>query len=196
MELFIILTVVAILALLLFFKIFQKRKQEELLMLLQSQKYDEFDSVANDKFTRFLFPRFNLEYLKLNALIIQGKEKEVDKTFNTIFEIKMTNPQKQDIYMKAFNYYVGMENSAKSKEMLDIINTFDNEEMKTEANTIYDIFVLKRSNHLEEMLQLIEEQDESVKGITEYLISVQYENEGNKKLADKYQKLSKEHLNK
>lgn len=195
MTIAIIIIIILVLAAFLLFRIIKVRRQEELLLLLHQQKYDAFDQLVNDKFTRSIFPRFNLEYLKLNSLIIQSKEKEIDKSFKTIFELKMTAAQKQDIYMKAFNYYVGMENPTKSKEMLDVINSFENEEMQREANTIYDIFILKRSNHLEQMLEDIKNQDDSVKGITEYLISVQYENLGDKKQATKYLELSKKHLN-
>lgn len=195
MTIVIIVIIIVVLAAFLLFRIIKVRRQEELLILLHQQDYDGFDQLVNDKFTRALFPRFNLEYLKLNSLIIQAKSKEIDKSFKTIFELKMTVPQKQDIYMKAFNYYVGMENKAKSKEMLDVINSFNNEEMKEEANVIYDIFILKRSNHLDRMLEEIKDQDDAVKGITEYLISVQYENIGDKKQASKYLDLSKKHLN-
>ncbi|MDF9825879.1 hypothetical protein M2475_002260 [Breznakia sp. PF5-3] len=194
MELILILTVITVGGFSLFTYIFKKLRFKKILTLLQQQQYDEFDKIVDSWSSRYLFPHFNIEYLKLNSYILRGDESKIDKSFDTLFTIKMTMPQKQDVYMKAFNYYVGLENKHKTKELIEVIEGFDNEEMKKEARTIYDVFILKRSNYIEEMEANLKDQDDAEKGITEYLLSVQYENKGNRKKAEEYLELSKSHL--
>lgn len=194
MELAIILAVITVGGFSLCIYIFKKMRFQKLLILLQTQQFEQFDKLVNSGSSKYLFPRFNLEYIKLNAYILRADEKKIDESFDTLFSIKMTNPQKQDVYMKAFNYYVGMENKQKTKQLIEVIEAFDNEAMKKEARTIYDIFILKKGNYIEEMEVQLAEQDDAARGITEYLLSVQYENINNKKKAAEYLKRSKEHL--
>ncbi|MFV0254999.1 MAG: hypothetical protein ACK5G7_02590 [Erysipelotrichaceae bacterium] len=191
----IVLTIIGILVLYCFYHFTKKKQLNKMVSALKNTDFDSFFETANAKITRYVFPKFNLEYLKLNALILKQDTKAIEKAFNEMFKLKMTPPQKEDIYMKAFNYYVGLENKRKTKELITTIETFDNEEMKKEARTIYDIFILKKANYIEEMEQELANDDLASKGINEYLLSVQYRNIKDEKKAKHYEKLSKKHLN-
>lgn len=171
------------------------RKQNKLVSSLQNGNYDEFFNTVDSFGTRFLIPRYNLEYLKLNAYILQGKEKEIEKQFDDLLAARKNKAQKEDITMKAFNYYVGLENKEKCTELINEIKTFTNERMVQEATIIYDIFILKLGNHIEEIQEMMEGLEDAQKGVNEYLLSVQYTNIGDKENAKKYEKLSKKHLN-
>jgi len=195
MEFAVILTIAAIVVFSLGTYILKKFRFKKLLILLQSQQFDQFDELVDKFSTRYLFPRFNLEYLKMNSNILRIDEKKIDESFTTLFSMKMSKAQKEDVYMKAFNYYVGIEDANKTKEIIAVIEEFDNAAMKKEARTIYDIFILKRSNYIEEMEAALDEQDNDEKGINEYLLSVQYKNKGDKKKSKEYLELSKKHLN-
>ncbi|MFV0379866.1 MAG: hypothetical protein ACK5KQ_03470 [Anaerorhabdus sp.] len=191
----IILSVIGILVLLTFYRISKKTQERKMLQAIYSTDFDTFFKVADSKFTRYVFPKFNLEYLKLNVHILKNDEPSIDESFEKMFKFKMNTPQKEDIYMKAFNYYVGMEKKEKTTQLIEVIETFDNEELKNEARIIYDIFVLKKSNYIDDMIEALPKQDINTKGVNEYLISVQYKNLNDNKNAKKYEALSKKHLN-
>lgn len=195
MEFAVIITIVAIVVFSLGTYLLKKFRFKKLVILLQSQQFEEFDKLVDKFTTRYLFPRFNLEYMKLNSYILRVDEKKIEETFDTLFTLRMSKAQKEDVYMKAFNYYVSIESASKTKEIIEVIEEFDNEAMRKEARTIYDIFILKRSNYIEDMEAALADQDDDEKGINEYLLSVQYKNKGDKKKSKEYLELSKKHLN-
>lgn len=195
MTLAIIIAAAAVVGFSLFTYVYKKIRFKNFMTMLQTQNYEAFDKLIQKGSSKYLFPRYNLEYLKLNSYILRGDDKKIDECFDSILNIGMSKKQKQDIYMKAFNYYVGMENATKTKKIIAVIEDFDNEQMKKEARTVYDIFILKRGTYIPEMEALLAEQDDAAKGITEYLLSVQYGNLNNKKKANEYLELSKKHLN-
>ncbi|MDD3049433.1 MAG: hypothetical protein PHQ89_05665 [Bacilli bacterium] len=175
-------------------QVMKVRKQNKMITDIQGGKFDDFFVTVDSFLTKLLIPRYNLEYLKLNAYILQGKEKEIEGQFDGLLNARKNKAQKEDITMKAFNYYVGVENKEKCTELIEEIKTFTNERMVQEATIMYDIFVLKLGNHIDEILEMMEGKSNAEKGINEYLLSVQYENIGDKENAKKYEKLSKKHL--
>lgn len=171
------------------------RKQNKMITCIQNGDYDGFFKTADSFIVKFLFPRYNLEYLKLNAYILQGKEESIEAQFDSLLAARKSKAQKEDITMKAFNYYVGVENKEKCTELMEVIKTFTNERMVQEATIMYDVFILKQGNHIKEIEEMMEGLGDAEKGINEYLLSVQYANIGDKENAKKYEKLSKKHLN-
>lgn len=194
MELPFIITGIIIAGLAITIYILKKARFQKMLLALQTQNFDDFFELTNKTSSKYLFPRFNLEYLKLNAYILKGDSKKIAESFDFIFTMRMSQKQKDDVYMKAFNYYVSLEDKKKTKELIEIIETFKNEALKREARTIYDIFILKKANYVEAMENDLPNMDNAQKGITEYLLSVQYTNINNKKKAEEYLELSKKHL--
>lgn len=171
----------------------KKNRMNKLIALMQSGNKEEFMKVANSKTTAFLFPRFNIEYLKLSYYILEGNKRKVNETFDFLLSMKLPKKQKQDVTMRAFNYYVDLNDKDRTKKLLETINTFDNAKMKQEATMVYDIFIMKRGNHIEEVLEQMEYTPEEAQGVNEYLLYVQYKNIGDKENEKKYEKLYKEH---
>lgn len=176
-------------------KVLKTKKQNELITKIQLGEFEGFHKVADSFLVKLLFPRYNIEYLKLNAYILDGNESKITEQFDHLMSARKNKAQSEDITMKAFNYYVGVEDKVKCKELIETINTFTNERMVQEANIMYDVFILKQGNHIDEMLESLETLNDAQKGVNEYLLSVQYENIGDKENAKKYEKLSKKHLN-
>lgn len=169
----------------------KKKRYANLIQLLQAGNFDEFMKMVDGRFTRFLFPGYNLEYLKLNALIIEGNKRKINDQFDKMFKFRLTKKQDEDLSMKGFNYYLGMEDKHRTKELLERILKFNNERMKEEVQMMYDIFMAKSFSYIETMEEQLSEQNEEQRSITEYLLSVQYENAGNKEKAKEYEELYK-----
>lgn len=176
-------------------KVLKTKKQNELITKIQLGDFEGFHKVANSFLIKMLFPRYNIEYLKLNAFILEGDESKITGQFDHLMSARKNKAQTEDITMKAFNYYVGIEDKVKCKQLIETINTFTNERMVQEANIMYDVFILKKGNHIDEMLASLDALTDAQKGVNEYLLSVQYNNIGDKENAKKYEKLSKKHLN-
>ncbi|MFV0382017.1 MAG: hypothetical protein ACK5KR_07355 [Breznakia sp.] len=177
-----------------FIEVSKRMRLKKIIHLLQSRQFEEFFELCDAKFTKFLFPIYNIEYMKLNAYILQENLKNIEAQFKKLLAFRMNKKQKEDMYMKAFNYYVGNEDAKNAKKMLTLIKKLDNDQIKHEASVMYDIFILKNDAHLQSMLADLKDLPDAVKGVSEYLISVQYANIKDKKNADKYLKLSKKHM--
>lgn len=190
----IILAAIAVFGFSAFILIYKRFRFNKLILLLQQQQFKQFDELINKKSSTFLFPYFNSEYLKLNSYLIRGDQKQIEKSFDNLFKTNLSKKQKEDIYMKAFNYYVGMENKQKVKQIVAVIDTLNNETMQKEVHTIYDIFILKKANYIEVMEASFDELDDNSKGITAYLLSVQYSNIKDTKKEKEYRELSKKFL--
>lgn len=161
---------------------------------LEQGNYDEFHKKIDSKFYRFLFPKSAILDLKLNAALVQQKKKEATQLLEQICSMKLTPSQKENYYMKAFNFYVGLEDAKNSKKYLGMINELPNERMKFEANRVYNIFILKNDKELNDLLEELENMEDNEKGVNEYLISVIYKNKKDRENQKKYADLSRQHF--
>lgn len=177
-------------------QILKRTQFKKLLTYLQTGDFKTFEAKIDTPLMKYLYPQFNRDYLRLNAYVLQGDEKKIEAGLQRLLSYKMSKKQKEDVYMKAFNYYVGVEKPGKAKEALDLVKTLDHPAMEAEAQRIYDIFMMKKSNYIDEMLEQFEMQDSTAKGVTAYLLSVQYENKGDKANAKKYADISKDLMGK
>ena len=192
----IVIAIILTIVMFLVSKSLRNKKQNLMITYLQTGKFEQFETLCESFLVKMLFPRYNIEYLKLNAYILEGDEQKTKEQFDSLLSVKKSKVQTEDITMKAFNYYVGLEDKEKCTELLESIKTFTNERMVQEATIMYDIFILKQGNHIEEVLKMMEGMPEAQRGVNEYLLSVQYANIGDEENAKKYEKLSKKHLSK
>ncbi len=186
----IVLTIVIAVIMFILKKVYFKK----IITCLGTGEYEEFYELVNKRIVKALFARFNLEYFKLNAIVIEGNKRKINDQFDMLLDMKITKAQREEVTMKAFNYYVGMENRSRCKKLLDSISTFNNVRMLEEATITYDVFVQKKSNHIDELLERMESMPEPNRAIYEYLVSVQYANKGDEEKAKEYEELSKKHM--
>ncbi|MDH6366501.1 MULTISPECIES: hypothetical protein [unclassified Breznakia] len=189
---FIIIAIVVVALSTIIIQVLKRKQFKKMLTLLQAGDFKSFEELVDAPLSRYLYPQFNLDYLRLNAYVIQNDEKKIEATLQKLLSYKISRKQKEDLYMKTFNYYVGVEKPGKAKEALDLVKTLDHPAMEAEAQRIYDIFMMKKSNYIDEMLEQYEMQDSTAKGVTAYLLSVQYDNKGEKINAKKYADISKD----
>lgn len=195
MIIFLVIVAVVLLVVFVGSRVMRKKVMMKMITAAQNQNFEEMEAIANKTSTRMLIPPFNLEYLKLNALILEGNKRKINDQFDLLLKnMRKNKAQTEDVTMKAFNYYVGMEDKHRTKELLAQIDTFTNVRMKEEAHIMYDIFVMKQCNYIEKMEAELEGMNDAQKAINEYLLSVQYTNKGDKEKAKEYEELSRKHM--
>lgn len=193
MEGIIIVVILAILSIVGTY-ILRKIKSNKMVECIKKGDIKAFEKESNSLLTKCLFSAFNVLYLRLNAYVLAGNEKKINETFALLLKMRKNKSQTEDVTMKAFNYYIGVEDKKRCKELLDKINTFNNVRMKEEAEMMYNIFILKNDKYVAEMEESLDGLPDARKAITEYLLSVQYANRGDKKKAKEYEGLSKIHM--
>ncbi len=172
----------------------KKKIYVELITLIEDGDSLEFESKINDKMTRLLFNPFQLDYLRLNEAIISTDSKKIEEALSIFDKRRLNDKQKEDIYMKGFNYYISIENKQGAKKYLDLINELPNEQMKKETNIIYDTYIMKGHHYLDEIIEETEELEDTYKGVNEFLISKMYENKNDEKMAKEYYRRAEKHM--
>lgn len=166
-------------------------KQKQFMYLLQNNEFDTLYKKIDSFYTKSIFPEYNREYVRLNALIMQDRKEEIDATFDKLIPMAKDKNAKIDILDKAFEYYVYDENQEKCDQIIKEIEKLDDEKMLKYANMIYDIMILKKSNHIKELEKDFDKQPVMQRAINAYLLSVQYKNKGNEEKAQYYENVSK-----
>lgn len=194
MNITLIIAIILAIVIVVSFQMMKKHEYQKLLNMLQYKDLGPLESECETAKVKILFDKYSIDYLKLNAYVIHGDEKKIDQQFTRMFKLKLTEKRNEDLTMKAFNYYVGIENKQKAKECLDRINALKNKQMQAESERVYNIFMDKGYKYLEEMESGLKDFPESKRGVNEYLVSVMYENKGDKQKASEYKKLSEKHM--
>ncbi|MFR9117359.1 MAG: hypothetical protein ACLVJX_00175 [Merdibacter sp.] len=174
-------------------KVLKERRMQRLVACIRQKDTERFLNLAQSRFTRFLFPPYNIEYLKLNAYLMEEDTEKIDAQFDKMLQFHLSKEQDQDLTMKAFNYYLGAENRKKTRELLTRIKGFEEKELTKEAQKLYDILIEKSSSYIADMEKQLADADEENKVFLEFLLYMQYKNANNTKKADIYRSLYQQH---
>ena len=121
--------------------LFNKHKKKvvnKLLNLVVATKFDEFyEYIASDEVLEVI-ETYNINFLKLNIAQITENSKDFDSILAEFDNIKVTQKQKVELYLKAFSYYADIENKIKSRKYKNLIlETSQDETQKTFVNRLY-----------------------------------------------------------
>ena len=172
----------------------KKKIYNDLVESLQKQDYKTFDELIKSSKVKFFFPPFNIDYIKLNRYILAEDRNNTDKMFETLVKHRLNKKQKQEVYMKGFNYYISLDIKPKAKEFYDLVKTLDNAQIQRETDRLYDTYVLNGYKYLDEMLDELDEVEETYRGPNEYLISLMYKNKGDEEKSKEYIALAEKHM--
>lgn len=174
--------------------VYKRRYYNQLIQAISTKDYKEFERLSKKKTVRFLVPRYNMEYLKLNIVLEKGSVTEIKEQFEHVVNSSTNVRQKADILMNAFDYYVSKEDKEMAREYGKQVTELNNEELSNYVKRLYDIKINKSAKLLDEMLE--ELNSGNVRNIwqKELLISHAYELKGEKELKEKYEQLSKQHF--
>ncbi len=146
-------------------------------LLLRSDKYDEALDLLETPGSKWLFPPYNREYMKLNAYLMNDDEKSAAKQFDLLFSMRPSKKQRADLVVKAYRYYMEHERYKDAKPLLEEIEKTADKSVADESRLMWDIFAESDYSHIDEM----EVQYEKAKSAQErmrlaLLIATQYEN--------------------
>ena len=176
-------------------KVIRNRKLHQMVLLLNAKKFKEFDRLLESKLVKLIFDPFNIDYIRLNGYLYKQNKKEIDKAFSSFDHVRLTAKQKDDIDLKAFNYYLSENDIPKIEKYYHNIIHSESNKMKKEVKRLYDIYVNKGSKYLDELMAETNTLRGKYKASNELLISAIYANLGNKNKEKEYRNLAETHLN-
>lgn len=172
-------------------QLLRNSRQKQFMYLLQNGKFDELYKKIDSFYTKLIFPEYNRDYVRLNALIMQDRKKDIDLTFEKLILMAKDKKAKIDILNKAFEYYVYEEDKRHCEKIMEEIKKFEDDQWIKLSKMKYDILILKKSNHIEELEKDFDDQPVVQKINNAYLLSEQYRNLGNEEKFKYYLDISK-----
>ena len=169
-------------------------KLNQMIILLQNHRFSEFDQMMEKKIIKIVFNPFNIDFIKLNSYLIRDDSKRIDDAFANFDSVRLSSKQRDEIDLKAFNYYLFIDEKKAKKYYQNIENSKTNK-MKKDVERLYDIYILKSSRYLQTLLDETEKLEDKYKSANELLISEIYKNLGDTDKHKMYKELAERHLN-
>ncbi|WP_415981000.1 hypothetical protein [Faecalicoccus pleomorphus] len=107
-----------------------------MLFALQEKNTGLFQKLVNSKINLILFPKYNLEYLKLNGYILEKNSEMIEEQFKVLNQYVLSKEQRKDLLLKKLTYYTTTK-SEKAMETLKMISDFKDTDFLSKAQEIY-----------------------------------------------------------
>lgn len=148
--------------------------------------FESYLKLVDRPLTSILYPKYNVLFLRLNATMALSDAEQTERTIEQMAKLKMSEEQRLALAVKAFNFYVDVEDKRKAKEALKYIEKHGGKEAAGVNRRTYDIFLKKSSAYISEMEHALEKATPSDEVMLCQLLAVQYENKGDHEKAAAY----------
>lgn len=148
--------------------------------------FESYIKLVDRPITSILYPKYNVLFLRLNATMALSDAEQTERTIEQMAKLKMNDEQRLALAVKAFSFYVDVEDKRKAKEALKYIEKHGGKETARVNRRTYDIFLKKSSAYISEMEHALEKATPSDEVMLCQLLAVQYENKGDHERAAAY----------
>ena len=148
--------------------------------------FESYLKLVDRPLTSILYPKYNVLFLRLNATMALSDAEQTERTIEQMAKLKMNDEQRLALAVKAFSFYVDVEDKRKAKEALKYIEKHGGKEAARVNRRTYDIFLKKSSAYISEMEHALEKAAPSDEVMLCQLLAVQYENKGDHEKAAAY----------
>lgn len=148
--------------------------------------FESYIKLVDRPLTSILYPKYNVLFLRLNATMALSDAEQTERTIEQMAKLKMNDEQRLALAVKAFSFYVDVEDKRKAREALKYIEKHGGKEAARVNRRTYDIFLKKSSAYISEMEHALEKATPSDEVMLCQLLAVQYENKGDHKKAAAY----------
>lgn len=148
--------------------------------------FESYIKLVDRPLTSILYPKYNVLFLRLNATMALSDAEQTERTIEQMTKLKMNDEQRLALAVKAFSFYVDVEDKRKAKEALKYIEKHGGKEAARVNRRTYDIFLKKSSDYISEMEHALEKATPSDEVMLCQLLAVQYENKGDHERAAAY----------
>lgn len=148
--------------------------------------FESYLKLVDRPLTSILYPKYNVLFLRLNATMALSDAEQTERTIEQMAKLKMNDEQRLALAVKAFSFYVDVEDKRKAREALKYIEKHGGKEAARVNRRTYDIFLKKSSAYISEMEHALEKATPSDEVMLCQLLAVQYENKGDHERAAAY----------
>lgn len=168
-------------------------KLNQMVTLLNDKRFSEFDQMMEKKIIKIVFNPFNIDFIKLNSYLIRKDTNKIDNAFSHFDSVRLSSKQRDEVDLKAFNYYL-CNDEKKAKKYYQNIQKSKTNPIKQDVERLYDIYIRKSDRYLQTLLKETETLEDQYKSANELLISEIYKNLGDINKQLEYKELAEKHL--
>lgn len=161
---------------------------------LREGDLENYLKVLDRPLTNVLYPKYNVLFMRLNALLAMDDAEKTAAVIREMGSLKMNDEQRIALAVKAFTFYVEIEDELHAREVLDYLEANGDESMAKANRRTYDIFLKGSHAYIDEMESALSDASGVEEALLCQMLAIQYDNKGDKDRSASYRERAERSL--
>ena len=161
---------------------------------LREGDLENYLKVLDRPLTNVLYPKYNVLFMRLNALLAMDDAEKTAAVIREMGSLKMNDEQRIALAVKAFTFYVEIEDELHAREVLEYLEANGDESMAKANRRTYDIFLKGSHAYIDEMESALSDASGVEEALLCQMLAIQYDNKGDKDRSASYRERAEHSL--
>lgn len=161
---------------------------------LREGDLENYLKVLDRPLTNVLYPKYNVLFMRLNALLAMDDAEKTAAVIREMGSLKMNDGQRIALAVKAFTFYVEIEDELHAREVLEYLEANGDESMAKANRRTYDIFLKGSHAYINEMESALSDASGVEEALLCQMLAIQYDNKGDKDRSASYRERAERSL--
>lgn len=161
---------------------------------LREGDLENYLEVLDRPLTNVLYPKYNVLFMRLNALLAMDDAEKTAAVIREMGSLKMNDEQRIALAVKAFTFYVEIEDELHAREVLEYLEANGDESMAKANRRTYDIFLRGSHAYIDEMESALSDASGVEEALLCQMLAIQYDNKGDKDRSASYRERAERSL--
>lgn len=161
---------------------------------LREGDLENYLKVLDRPLTNVLYPKYNVLFMRLNALLAMDDAEKTASVIREMGSLKMNDEQRIALAVKAFTFYVEIEDELHAREVLEYLEANGDESMAKANRRTYNIFLKGSHAYIDEMESALSDASGVEEALLCQMLAIQYDNKGDKDRSASYRERAERSL--
>lgn len=161
---------------------------------LREGDLENYLKVLDRPLTNVLYPKYNVLFMRLNALLAMDDAEKTAAVIREMGSLKMNDEQRIALAVKAFTFYVEIEDELHAREVLEYLEANGDESMAKANRRTFDIFLRGSHAYIDEMESALSDASGVEEALLCQMLAIQYDNKGDKDRSASYRERAERSL--
>lgn len=189
-----IVVIVVALAFTIYMEVQKRTTFAKLEAYLREGDLENYLKVLDRPLTNVLYPKYNVLFMRLNALLAIDDAEKTAAVIREMGSLKMNDEQRIALAVKAFTFYVEIEDELHAREVLEYLEANGDESMAKANRRTYDIFLRGSHAYIDEMESALSDASGVEEALLCQMLAIQYDNKGDKDRSASYRERAERSL--
>ena len=161
---------------------------------LREGDLENYLKVLDRPLINVLYPKYNVLFMRLNALLAMDDAEKTAAVIREMGSLKMNDEQRIALAVKAFTFYVEIEDELHAREVLEYLEANGDESMAKANRRTYDIFLRGSHAYIDEVESALSDASGVEEALLCQMLAIQYDNKGDKDRSASYRERAERSL--